>query len=60
MFSRLEYFLVLHIGIFYFFVDKKKIISLDLYNLLEDEAEALAYWIMGDGTKSGTGFTLQI
>ena len=40
-----------------FYVDKKKIIPLDLYNLLD--YEALAYWIMGDGTKSGTGLTLQ-
>jgi len=40
-----------------FYVDKNKIIPLDLYNLLD--YEALAYWIMGDGTKSGTGLTLQ-
>lgn len=40
-----------------FYVDKKKIISLDLYNLLD--GEALAYWIKGDGTKSGTALTLQ-
>jgi LAGLIDADG DNA endonuclease family/Proton-conducting membrane transporter len=40
-----------------FYVNGKKIVPLDLYNLLD--YEALAYWIMGDGTKSGTGLTLQ-
>jgi hypothetical protein len=40
-----------------FYVDKKKIIPLDLYNLLD--YEALAYGIRADGTTSGTGLTLQ-
>jgi hypothetical protein len=39
------------------YVNKKKIVPLDLYNLLT--YEALAYWIMGDGTKFGKGLTLQ-
>jgi hypothetical protein len=40
-----------------FYINKIKIITLDLYNLLT--YEALAYWIMGDGTRSGGGLTLQ-
>lgn len=40
-----------------FYVNKIKIVPLDLYNLLT--YEALAYWIMGDGTKSDGGLTLQ-
>lgn len=39
-----------------FYVKKIKIVPLDLYNLLT--YEALAYWIMGDGAKSGNGLTL--
>jgi hypothetical protein len=33
------------------------VVPLDLYNLLT--YEALAYWIMADGAKSGKGLTLQ-
>jgi len=40
-----------------FYKNNKKIVPLELYNLLD--YEALAYWIMGDGTKSGTGIVLQ-
>ena len=40
-----------------FYVKKTKIVPLDLYNILT--YESLAYWIMGDGTKSGRGLTLQ-
>jgi hypothetical protein len=40
-----------------FYVNNKKIVPLDLYNMLD--YEALAYWIMCDGTKVGTGITLQ-
>ena len=40
-----------------FYINKTKIVPLDLYNLLT--YEALAYWIMGDGTRSGGGLTLQ-
>ena len=40
-----------------FYINKTKIVPLDLYNLLT--YEALAYWIMGDGTKSGQSLTLQ-
>lgn len=40
-----------------FYINNKKIVPLELYNLLD--YEALAYWIMGDGTKSGTGIVLQ-
>ena len=29
------------------------------YNLIDSSEGALAYWIMGDGSKSGTGLTLQ-
>ena len=36
---------------------KKKIVPLELYNLLD--YETLVYWIMGDGSKSGTGIILQ-
>ena len=39
-----------------FYVNKKKIVPLELYNLLD--YEALAYWIMGDGTKTGNGMVL--
>jgi hypothetical protein len=40
-----------------FYVNNKKIVPLELYNMLD--YEALAYWIMGDGTKSGNGMVLQ-
>ena len=40
-----------------FYVNNKKIVPLDLYNLLT--YEALAYWIMCDGTKSSKGLILQ-
>jgi NADH-ubiquinone oxidoreductase chain 4 len=40
-----------------FYMKKTKIVPLDLYNMLT--YEALAYWIMGDGTKTGKGLTLQ-
>jgi LAGLIDADG DNA endonuclease family len=40
-----------------FYVNGKKIIPLELYNMLD--YEALAYWIIGDGTKSGNGMVLQ-
>jgi hypothetical protein len=40
-----------------FYINNKKIVPLELYNLLD--YESLAYWIMGDGTKSGTGIVLQ-
>jgi hypothetical protein len=40
-----------------FYVDGKKRVPLDLYNMLT--YEALAHWIMGDGTKSNKGLTLQ-
>lgn len=40
-----------------FYVNKTKRVPLDLYNMLT--YESLAYWIMGDGTKSGKGLTLQ-
>ena len=40
-----------------FYVDGKKRVPLDLYNMLT--YEALAHWIMGDGTKSNKGLILQ-
>jgi hypothetical protein len=40
-----------------FYVNNKKIVPLALYNMLD--YEALAYWIMGDGIRSGTGIVLQ-
>ncbi len=40
-----------------FYRNGKKVVPLDLYNLLT--YEALAHWIMGDGTKSNNGLTLQ-
>lgn len=40
-----------------FCINNNKIVPLELYNWLD--YEALAYWIMGDGTKSGTGIVLQ-
>lgn len=40
-----------------FYVEGKKRVPLDLYNLLT--YEALAHWIMGDGTKVKNGLTLQ-
>lgn len=51
----LEFILVLQNFIICFILIIRK--SLELYNLLD--YEALAYWIMGDGTKSGTGIVLQ-
>ena len=40
-----------------FYKEGKKVVPLDLYNMLT--YEALAHWIMGDGTKSNKGLTLQ-
>nr|UEK25951.1 NADH dehydrogenase subunit 4 [Mutinus fleischeri] len=40
-----------------FYVNNKKIVPVDLYHLLT--YEALAYWIMGDGTRSKKGLILQ-
>lgn len=40
-----------------FYVNNKKIVPLNLYNLLT--YEALAYWIMGDGTREKKGLILQ-
>ena len=40
-----------------FYPEGKKIVPLDLYNLLT--YEALAHWIMGDGTKASKGIVLQ-
>ena len=40
-----------------FYLEGKKIVPLDLYNLLT--YEALAHWIMGDGCKLNKGLTLQ-
>ena len=40
-----------------FYVNNKKIVPLELYNMLD--YEALAYWIMCDGTRSGSGIVLQ-
>lgn len=40
-----------------FYFKKTKVVPSDLYNMLT--YEALAYWIMCDGTKSGKGLTLQ-
>jgi NADH-ubiquinone oxidoreductase chain 4 len=40
-----------------FYQEGKKIVPLDLYNMLT--YEALAHWIMGDGTKVNRGLTLQ-
>ena len=40
-----------------FYQEGKKILPLDLYNMLT--YEALAHWIMGDGTKVNRGLTLQ-
>ena len=40
-----------------FYSKKVKIVPLDLYNLLT--YESLAHWICCDGTKTGTGLTLQ-
>ena len=40
-----------------FYREGKKVVPLDLYNTLT--FEALAHWIMGDGTKSNKGLTLQ-
>ena len=40
-----------------FYKEGKKIVPLDLYNMLT--YEALAHWIMGDGTKVYKGLTLQ-
>ena len=40
-----------------FYKEGKKVVPLDLYNMLT--YEALAHWIMGDGTKVYKGLTLQ-
>lgn len=40
-----------------FYVEGQKRVPLDLYNMLT--YEALAHWIMGDGTKVNKGLTLQ-
>ena len=40
-----------------FYREGKKVVPLDLYNMLT--YEALAHWIMGDGTKVYKGITLQ-
>ena len=40
-----------------FYREGTKVVPLDLYNMLT--YEALAHWIMGDGTKSNKGLTLQ-
>lgn len=40
-----------------FYQEGKKVVPLDLYNMLT--YEALAHWIMGDGTKVNKGLTLQ-
>jgi len=40
-----------------FYREGKKVVPLDLYNMLT--YEALAHWIMGDGTKLNKGLTLQ-
>ena len=40
-----------------FYVNRKKIVPLDLYEFIN--YEFLAYWIMGDGSKSGNGIILQ-
>ena len=40
-----------------FYVNKKKIVPLDLYEFIN--YEFLAYWIMGDGSKSGNAIILQ-
>lgn len=40
-----------------FYREGKKVVPLDLYNMLT--YEALAHWIMGVGTKSNNGLTLQ-
>ena len=40
-----------------FYVNRKKIVPLDLYEFIN--YEFLAYWIMGDGSKSGNAIILQ-
>jgi hypothetical protein len=40
-----------------FYFNNKKIVPLDLYTMLD--YETFAYWIMGDGTKSGNAIVLQ-
>ena len=40
-----------------FYLEGKKVVPLDLYNMLN--YEALAHWIMGEGTKVNKGLTLQ-
>ena len=40
-----------------FYQEGKKVVPLDLYNMLT--YEALAYWIMGNGTKVNKGLTIQ-
>ena len=40
-----------------FYQEGKKVVPLDLYNMLN--YEALAHWIQGDGTKVNKGLTLQ-
>ena len=39
------------------YIDGKKVVPSDLYNMLT--YEALAHWIMGDGSKVHKGLTLQ-
>lgn len=40
-----------------FYENRKKIVPLDLYEIIN--YEFLAYWLMGDGTKSGNAITIQ-
>lgn len=40
-----------------FYINNKKVLPLELYSLLD--YEALAFWIMCDGTRNGTAIILQ-